>query len=402
MTGLRRGRGALIALLVSGLALGACGSDDDGTGDDTPDDDTPLLEPPPEGEGHQFTMKTTLEPGAEVEHCMFVNGPAAGMLINSDLVKYSEGSHHVLLFETTYTEIPTEKNDGTPVDTSGVFDCTDGATAGWNVTRVIAGSQNSDGDPGLVFPPDVAIRVQPNTVLLINAHYINYTTEVLEPEVFINLYTIGEDELRVEGDVLFLYNPLIVAKQNQMSRARMRCPVHQDITISSAQSHMHARGVDYNAFVMGDSEPFYSNTEWEEVPVGYYDLGVNQGAYLDYECFYFNDEDHDIVQGPRTTNEMCMLVGSFYPADQNIANCQDENGNFAGEFVGEGTATCSETFDCAQTAFGAGNVLPALSECMYAASPTVARPASQAVLCVAFSDNPAVDCADKVATCREQ
>src|SRR4051812_41545965 len=95
------------------LALVACG------GGDAPED-TPvpvLLEPPAAGQGVQYAMTTTLEPGVEAEHCRFVQAPAEGMYVNRDEVRFSTGSHHVLLYETAYTEIPTAKDDGTPVDT---------------------------------------------------------------------------------------------------------------------------------------------------------------------------------------------------------------------------------------------------------------------------------------------
>jgi hypothetical protein len=397
MSELKRLSWSLVVLLAS-AGLIACGSE--GTeGDDDDMQEDVILEPPPAGEGIQYTMKTALDAGIEAEHCMFVKAPAEGLLINREEVKYTEGSHHFLLFETTYDEIPTTTNDGTPVDTTGVFDCSDGPGADWSVTRVLGGSQNANPQPGPMFPPDVAIRVQPNQVLMMNAHYINASGEALEPEVFINLWTLSEAEMRVEGDVLFLYNPLIKVAQNTTGRARMRCPVHEDISIHTLQSHMHARGVGYEAMVMGE-QAFYTNDKWEDVPVGRFvdGLVVEQGEYFDYYCDYNNRESRDIEQGPRSTDEMCMMVGTFWPANQNIANCLSETGEgFAGEWVGVGTVSCADTLDCARGAMTGG--LGEIADCMYAADPSVASEASAAVLCLAQAGDPSVNCNDAIGAC---
>ena len=48
-------------------------------------------------------------------------------------------------------------------------------------------------------------------------------------------------------------------------------------------------------------------------------LHVAAAATLDYHCDYHNDEARDVYQGARSTDEMCMLIGSYYPADPRTA-----------------------------------------------------------------------------------
>jgi hypothetical protein len=148
-------------LLLAPLCLAAC----------NPPADEGLAAPPP-GQGIQFSMTTTIAAGVEGEWCRFVQAPAEPLFVNRDEVRFGKGSHHFLLYETGYRTIPTAKEDGTPVDTSGVFDCSDGATNGWRITKLIGGSQNRDADSSLAFPSDVALKVEPGAVLLMNAHYI--------------------------------------------------------------------------------------------------------------------------------------------------------------------------------------------------------------------------------------
>lgn len=377
----------------------ACGGGSSGDDDPTPDaGSSTILEPPPPGQGYQYVMNTVIGAGTEVEHCMFVQGPADTFYINRDEVRYTSGSHHFLLYETPYTSIPTQKEDGTPVDTSGVFDCSDGASNGWRITRVIGGSQNGNGESALTFPSNVGMEVPGNRVLLMNAHYINASDQPLEPEVRINLWTIPESQVEHLGDIMFIYNPFIRVKAKSSERARWQCPVHQDITLINVQSHMHARGVDYAVSVLGQ-EPFYTNDRWENVPIGRFDPGLQipAGSVLDYHCDYINPETRDIYQGPRTTDEMCMLLGSYYPADSRTSNCSDATDTrYGGVWVGQGKATCAATWSCLLSSSG----LESATDCVMASDPTVAPEMSAALACVIAASDPSTECASQVQACQ--
>jgi len=392
-------------ILVSFATLVGCGGTDVDPNQNPPVEE--LLAPPAAGQGVQFKMVTELPAGTEAEHCMFVRGPADGMFVNHDEVRYSKGSHHVLVYETEYTDIPTEKADGTPVDTSGVFDCTDGATNGWNVTKLVGGSQNADGTSMLILPQGVAMKVRPNAVLLMNAHYVNATSGTLTPEVRVNMYTIPEAEVKTEGDILFLYNPFIYVGANGEGRARMQCPIHSDITIQTVQSHMHARGAGYEARIVGEAEPFYTNTAWEGVPVKDFGAGltVKAGSSFDYHCDYKNSGTKDVFQGPRSTDEMCMLIGSYYPANALTANCRSSaSDQFIGaDWVGNGSATCSASMTCVQQALIGGKGLEGLTPCVTNSDAAVSKEMSAALRCLfrAFGANkdPNMECQNEFATC---
>jgi hypothetical protein len=384
-------RHVLAALGFAGAAL-ACADDPAAS----------LLDPPPDGQGIQLAMTTRIAAGTEREHCVFVKAPDHPIWVSRDEVRFTEGSHHVLVYETAYDLIPTVDDDGRAVDTSTVFDCSDGPTAGWSVTRLIAGSQNGGGDSLLAFPDGVAMPVRAGAVLMINAHYVNATDRDLEPEVRVNLWTVPEASVTTEGDILFLYNPLIKVPAGGASSARMRCPVHQDITIANAQSHMHARGVGYQARV-DDGVPFYQNDRWADVPVARFPGGleVSAGSMLDYHCDYQSDGAVDVWQGPRSTDEMCMLIGSYYPADPRIANCLDVSGTrLGGEWPGVGTATCAATLGCVLDGVGAGDPVPVITECMLAADPAVAHEASAAITCLIAAGDPEQECGAELSACQ--
>jgi hypothetical protein len=391
---------AVLCAALSFFVLG-CGDDDEPT---PPLSDA--LAPPPAGQGVQLQMQASIGVGQENEQCRFVVGPAEGLWVNRDEVRFGAGSHHFLLYETAYDAIPTAKDDGTPIDTSGVFDCSDGATNGWSITRLIGGSQNGSGDSMVSFPEHVAMRVRPGAVLLMNAHYVNATSQVMTPDVRINLWSVPEEQVHEEGDILFWYDLFISVPEMGASTARMRCRVPEDIQLVTAQSHMHRRGVSYGLGFRGE-EPFYATDHWENVPVARYPEGfpIAAGSELEYFCNYENSEPRSVYQGPRSTDEMCMLVAAYYPAVPGVGLCSADpdaplqTNALGAEWVGSGAATCAETFACIQAP--GGDFFENLQGCVNAADPAFAREVSDTVRCFMMSGDadPNEVCAAELAAC---
>jgi hypothetical protein len=155
---------------------------------------------------------------------------------------------------------------------------------------------------------------------------------------------------------------------------------------------MHARGTGYAAALVG-SDPIYTNTSWENVPVKKLDGGLKipSGTWIDYQCDYTNAGSNDVFQGPKSTDEMCMLIGSYYPANRATSRCApDDNaevGNLGAEWVGNGAATCADTFACVQSAVqnpnpGEDGGFKAITACVLDSDPAVSREVSDAIRCL--------------------
>ena len=369
-----RSLAVLSVLAAPALMAIGCGSES------PPKDNIADFAPPPAGEGVQFRMLTTLDPGQEIERCQFFVAPPEGLNINHDLVKYTPGSHHVLLYMTPYKQIPTQDIHKKTRDTSTIMDCPEGATGDWEISNVLAGAQTFDGGSMVNFPPDTAVKVPGGTVLLMNAHYLNASAKSLTAEVRLNVYTIPTSAMKNEGGLLFYYNPFIHVPAMSKASARMSCKVTTDITLTNVQSHMHKRGMNYQADLRDEKggmlQTLYTNTEWENVPVKSFEpgLAIKKGSQLDYRCDYKNHEDHDISQGPSTKDEMCMLIGSYYPHTPETGFC------FQRTFIGTGTNTCGQAYSCALLA-GASSDQGAFFGCIVESCPAVAPQLTEAISC---------------------
>ena len=357
-------RHAFLALL-SIFTLVNCSSDPasgtGGTGGSGGSPDTNPLAPPAADAGVQYKMVSTIESGQEIERCQLFVAPKEGLFVRKDEVRFTAGSHHVLLYRTPYTKLPTENSKGEKIDGTKVHDCADGATAEWNVDGVLAGSQSGDGDSLLGELPDgVAVKVDPGTVLVMNTHYLNASSKPIEADARINLYTLPAAQVKTEAGVLFYYNPFILIPENGTATARMRCTVQEDISLVRVQSHMHRRGVGFAAY-LGDSaganqQEIYANTEWEKVPAKAFSpmLQIKAGQTLDYRCDYKNPEARTVTQGQSTKDEMCMLIGPYFPRNAALENCANDKGEIAATWIGSGTATCADTLGCVSAAKSSG------------------------------------------------
>jgi copper type II ascorbate-dependent monooxygenase-like protein len=353
------------------------------------------LEPPPPGEGVQIKMTSTLEAGLETERCMFYRVPADGLYVNRQEIRYTPGSHHVLVFKTPYTEIPTVTLRGETIDTSGVFDCgANGATGDWEVQGVAGGAQSAAGPPGIEgLPADTALKIDGGSLLLVNAHYLNASDSALDAEIYINFYTIAPAQVTREAGIFFMYDPFIHVPAQSASVAREVCPVSKDVTLVNAQSHMHARGVGYVADLVDASgarlQQLYTTTTWQHVVSKRLDppVQISAGQMIDFHCNYTNNETHMVSQGRTTRDEMCMFIGLYYPRDTKSEICSmtdDWSGRYLGaSWIGNGTAAGLVTAACLQAATQMTAAMGDFDACVVNACPAISALTSTAARCLA-------------------
>src|SRR5579871_411225 len=362
----------LLRFLLIGASLTGCAQSPPPP--DPPPDD-PLVAPAP-GDGIQIAMQTTIDAGVETYGCRFFVAPP-GLNIVRQVVRYTPGSHHVLLYRTPYQTIPTVDGGGHADDFGQAHICAGGAPVNWLIDGVVAGAQDATA-PETAMPDGVALRVPAGAVLLMETHYLNASPRGVIADARINLYTIPDGAVQTEAGVIFFYDPYIRVPAGGTATARMRCPVRRDERLLAAQSHMHRRGIGYQADLLdGDGrliETLYRNDDWQNVPVAVWPAGepLAAGRFIDYHCDYANSENRVVDQGLTTTDEMCMFLGVYYPVDRPFELCgtTDDFYGFssAGVFVGNGSNACAAALSCVDGADGQG----AIAGCIEASCPAAA------------------------------
>jgi hypothetical protein len=320
------------------------------------------LQPPPPGQGVQYTMSATIAAASEDEVCAFVQ-TTEDLWVNSEEVRYTPGSHHFILWNTPYTSIPTANNDKQTVDTTKEFDCAGGPAVEWNVNQFVGGAQSANAPPTLNgLPSNVALHIAAGSVLMMDLHVLNTSSQAENPSVYINLNTIPKSQVTQEAGIYFFYNPFILVPPNAGAHARMSCPVTSTVTLATAQTHMHKWGLGGTANLEDGSgkvlQQLYTSTTWTDPNVVEWPSGtmtLQVGQQIDYQCNYVNTGSTEVIQGPSAAvNEMCVFAGAYYPRDAKFETCSNagtwNDQSSAATFIGSGTATCAASLTCIQSA----------------------------------------------------
>jgi hypothetical protein len=363
----------------------ACGP----TGDDqfgARIDEIPPLEPPPTGKGIQLRMTKTVAPGIESYGCRLFQVPDGGLYVHEETVQFGRGGHHVLLYKTPYESIPERDENGRAIDNSEVHDCSDGVTALWKVDSVLGGSEIF-GHPGMLrgLPEGVAVHLPGKTVIVMSVHYLNVSPAPSVVDARVNWSTISSGEVKMEAGLLYLDNKLLYVPPMGTSTARVRCPVQSKVSLVNLQSHMHARGTSFSAITTDASKGtplvMYETTKWIEPPVQSFDpfLMLHEGQTIEIRCDYASHEPRTIGYGPQSTDEMCQLIGPYFPRDERLEACADAHGEYAAEWIGQGLSDGVTTRSCLECAPQIGG--HEYAACIFDACPAISARVSAAVRC---------------------
>jgi hypothetical protein len=229
------------------------------------------------------------------------------------------------------------------------------------VTRATLDANGNPESGVKVLPNDVAVKISKGDVILLNFHMINATEKPIDSCLKMNLHGIPAAQVKYEAGLLFAYNTMITVPPMGESTARMACPVTKDVTLATANSHMHARGDRYLANLL-DKSPvdttakvvteLYKGTAWDDPRARVFEvpLQLKAGQYIDYECHYTNNEPRSVAQGFASTDEMCMFTGVYWPMDLNFENCSRDTtkggGATAGIVYGHGTKSGADFLQC--------------------------------------------------------
>lgn len=396
------------------LSLGCSDKSDDVEGSTNSSVPEVLAAPAP-GKGVQLRMQSDLTAGVETERCMFYVTPPGGLAVNREEVRYTPGSHHVLLFTTPYTEIPTQDRFGNDVDTHAIFECGEhGPTAHWSVNGVAGGAQSAQGAPIVAnLPADTAFVIPAGTILLMNTHYLNASEQTLTTDARINLYTVPPEQVKQEAGILFFYDPYIYLPSGMDGTAREVCPIRKDIQLLNAQSHMHRRGVGYLAQLLGSDGgvqgELYSGTEWEDVALRSFSppQALTAGQSIDFACHYSNQTDHTIIQGLSTRDEMCMFLGLYYPRDRQTELCglgdSWDKAFVAARWIGNGNQAGAQTAACFSAAKDSSEDAGAsFFACVNNSCPAISATMSNAARCLSTKGlgQCSTECSQSAAACR--
>jgi hypothetical protein len=292
-----------------------------------------------------MSIQLAVPPATELHRCQFVELPSD---VDVEAVAmshvYTAGSHHFLLFETDL--------DAIPADLAGQYDCVNGDEPIMLHTHgVLYGGQSPTGEVSL--PPGVGLGLKAHQVLMMQAHYINTSSSVIDSTVSMTFTTGPADSITTQAGFLVFYDPFIDLPAQSTASSSIRCSVPGDVTIVAASTHYHQRGT--GMYVWNDpssstlaSDSFYDTHDWQHSMNFIGPMNLAQGSVVRFQCDYLNVDGVEVFQGPNaTTSEMCVFGAVYYPKrDDDFASCSHLS------VVGSGTQSCTSLASCVQACPG--------------------------------------------------
>lgn len=297
-----RTRASLRSFVSSVVALAVAGCAGDGSGSGTK---------PYVIESERFLV----QPGEEVTKCQTIHSGTAGFDFQTIESSMIEGSHHLILYRDA-SELA-----GNEPPPPGLTDCEMSLE---NPRLYIYSSQSAENE--VTLPDGVYGEIEPNTVFILELHFLNTTSEPLEgfAEVTIHPAKKGEDDV-YSGILFFMNNDFVIPPGAGVGDTAPYvegtvCEVPRDVNVFRVQSHTHWRGQKVEGWHEAGgaltSRKIYKNEDWH-APVAreFADpvLALAEGDSVRFECTWENPGTDPVEFGPSVNDEMCILGLGYYP-----------------------------------------------------------------------------------------
>jgi hypothetical protein len=180
----------------------------------------------------------------------------------------------------------------------------------------------------LKMPDGVGYALQTGTQIIVSMHFLNSGTTPMKPQVKLNFFRAAS--YQYEAGVMLGFDtgidvPAATPSGPGTQTVAGSCTATAGSQFFALGTHTngHATTADVN-FVSGTTTNVVHTTNWQLPDVGIWPvspfLTLENGDSLNYRCSYSNNGASSVVVGEDQSNDLCMLVGYYFPAGS--AACQ--------------------------------------------------------------------------------
>jgi len=167
------------------------------------------------------------------------------------------------------------------------------------------------------YPSGVAQKIAAGKGLDLNSHYVNYGTEDIMGEVYVNLHTVDQSEVQYEAQNLFLNRLNINLPPKQETTLNSDYTFNDTRSVFMLTAHAHKHMTEFKIYIKGgarDGELVYYTNDWEHPEIKQYDppIELNPGEGFRGEATYNNATNETKRFGLLSTDEMMIIFGGYY------------------------------------------------------------------------------------------
>lgn len=250
---------------------------------------------------------------AETEwyQCIYMKVPSN---VDLDVVEFDStmlpGSHHMNMFIAPQNNYP-----------DGIADCPGNDMATFQYVYATQQVQAT-----AVLPAHVAIKIPAQAQIVMQSHYVNASASAIQGGVKINLVAVASGSEEIIYAATFAALNLDLSVPPQTSKIETKTCIlssSQPYRVVGFAPHMHSHATEFDVNLYDGTQAtdlLYQTFSWHDPPYHYFDppMILPAGSGFTYSCHYTNTLDYTLVWGNTVTEEMCMLVGYYYPSNGNI------------------------------------------------------------------------------------
>jgi hypothetical protein len=146
---------------------------------------------------------------------------------------------------------------------------------------------------------------------------VNYGTQDITGEVYVNLHTIDKSQVQYEAQNLFLNRGSINLPANKETTLTSDYSFNDTRSIFMLTAHAHKHMTEFEIFIKGgarDGELVYYTADWEHPEIKQFDppLELSPGEGLRGVATYNNTTNRTLNFGLLSTDEMMIIFGAYY------------------------------------------------------------------------------------------
>jgi hypothetical protein len=167
------------------------------------------------------------------------------------------------------------------------------------------------------FPEGVGLKIPVNAGYDMNSHYVNRTSQAIDGEVYVNLYSVDKAAVKYEAQVLDINNTSFTLPPKKTTTIEKSFTASRRMNIFQLFSHAHKLMTEFKVQVVGganDGKIIYVAYDWEHPPILSFDTPfvLEAGQGLKLIATYNNTTDQTVGFGLRAEDEMMILFGYYY------------------------------------------------------------------------------------------
>jgi hypothetical protein len=251
-----------------------------------------------------------VDPGKETVVCITMRLPnTESAYVPRITVQLAHGSHHLVVYRSTAT---TESLTPTTCTTF------QGILTGTGVPLMISEKLSDD----LTFPQGVALKIAPQQMIGLEAHYINAGTNTLQGTGTVHFQTIPVTTPNItESDFAFWGTTNIVLAPGTQTIGPLFAAGLAGTHAFALTTHQHRLGTDFKIWAANSATdtnhpPIADTMDWANPPLYRLtpEIDFNGQNGLAYQCTWNNTTGQVVTFGESALQEMCVLWIYYYPS----------------------------------------------------------------------------------------